>query len=69
MPSTWPTSKRGIRAVKFYYGITHGVLKQTRLLLDDPKLCREVTEYTFKVGRQRFSYRRLRETLEPLLQT
>ena len=55
--------------MKFYYGITHGVLKQTRLLLDDPKLCREVTEYTFKVGRQRFSYRRLRETLEPLLQT
>lgn len=57
----------GIRAIEFNYDITSDVVAQTRELIDNPDLVREITEHNYEVGRQHFSFDVMKDRLIDIL--
>ena len=59
----------GVQAVEFYHDITEDVLRQTRQIIDDPRLRREMVNHNYQVSVEHFSFKVLRNTLRHVLET
>lgn len=57
----------GFRVVEMQGAVTEQVVEQTRALVHDPALAREMTEHNFEVGARHFSYEALDLLLDRLL--
>lgn len=57
----------GIRAVEFWHDITDDVLRQTRDIINDEALRKQMTEQNYQVGQEYFSLKVLRATMDTVL--
>ncbi len=55
---------KGFRAVELDGYVTHAAVKETEEILKDSKLCQEIVDYNYQIGKQYFSFSALRKNLK-----
>ena len=55
---------KGFRAVELDGYVTHAAVQETEEILNDSKLCQEIVDHNYAIGRQYFSFAVLRKNLE-----
>jgi glycosyltransferase involved in cell wall biosynthesis len=55
---------KGFRAVELDGYVTNAAVKETEEILKDPKLCQEIVDHNYAIGRQYFSFAVLRNNLK-----
>jgi glycosyltransferase involved in cell wall biosynthesis len=55
---------KGFRAVELDGYVTHAAVKETKEILEDSRLCQEIVDHNYKIGKQFFSFSVLRERLK-----
>ena len=55
---------KGFRAVELDGYVTHAAVAETEKILEDAKLCQEIVDHNYEVGKQFFSFSVLRERLK-----
>ena len=59
---------KGFRAVELDGYVTDAAIRETKEILEDSKLCQEIVDHNYKIGRQYFSFSVLRKNLKAYIE-
>jgi glycosyltransferase involved in cell wall biosynthesis len=59
---------KGFRAVELDGYVTHAAIRETKEILEDSKLCQEIVDHNYQIGRKYFSFSVLRKNLKSYIE-